>query len=180
MRRLILTTVSALALGLGGFGLTYAADNTGAAGPSAGRSNMPATSGTTQPGTMGNTAGTNMPSPAGASQPGYATQSAETGTSNWGTSGRMDRRSEITEVQQKLQQDGLYQGKIDGRLGRETRHALQQYQKQNGLRVTANLDRETRDSLLGQGAMSHGSTNGPTMNQQMTPSHSGGSTNAPR
>ena len=58
-------------------------------------------------------------------------------------------RSEITEVQQKLQADNLYHGKIDGMLGPETRRGLAEYQRQNGLRATANLDRQTRDSLLG-------------------------------
>jgi peptidoglycan hydrolase-like protein with peptidoglycan-binding domain len=58
-------------------------------------------------------------------------------------------RTEIIDVQQKLQADNLYHGKIDGMLGPETRRALADYQRQNGLRVTANLDRQTRDSLLG-------------------------------
>jgi len=58
-------------------------------------------------------------------------------------------RAEITDVQQKLRAEKLYQGKIDGMLGPQTRRALADYQKQNGLRVTANLDRETRNSLLG-------------------------------
>jgi peptidoglycan hydrolase-like protein with peptidoglycan-binding domain len=58
-------------------------------------------------------------------------------------------RAEISDVQQKLQADNLYHGKIDGRLGPGTRRALAEYQRQNGLRATANLDRQTRDSLLG-------------------------------
>src|SRR6516164_6634553 len=53
-------------------------------------------------------------------------------------------RAEISDVQQKLQADNLYSGKIDGMLGPETRRAIADYQKQNGLRVTANLDRQTR------------------------------------
>jgi peptidoglycan hydrolase-like protein with peptidoglycan-binding domain len=58
-------------------------------------------------------------------------------------------RAEISDAQQKLQADNLYHGKIDGKLGSETRRALAEYQRQNGLRVTASLDRQTRDSLLG-------------------------------
>jgi peptidoglycan hydrolase-like protein with peptidoglycan-binding domain len=70
----------------------------------------------------------------------------------------MGMHEEIIEAQQKLQQDNLYHGKIDGRLGRETKQALREFQKQNGLRVTASLDRETRNSLLGTGSMGQGST----------------------
>jgi peptidoglycan hydrolase-like protein with peptidoglycan-binding domain len=58
-------------------------------------------------------------------------------------------RAEVRDVQQKLQADNLYSGKIDGLMGRQTRRAIAQFQRQNGLRVTANLDRQTRDSLLG-------------------------------
>jgi peptidoglycan hydrolase-like protein with peptidoglycan-binding domain len=58
-------------------------------------------------------------------------------------------RAEIKDIQQKLKADNLYRGNIDGLMGPETRQALASYQKQNGLRVTASLDRQTRDSLLG-------------------------------
>ena len=58
-------------------------------------------------------------------------------------------RAEVKDIQQKLQAESLYQGKVDGMLGPQTRRALADYQKQNGLRVTANIDRQTRDSLLG-------------------------------
>jgi peptidoglycan hydrolase-like protein with peptidoglycan-binding domain len=65
--------------------------------------------------------------------------------------GRMTHvsRAEVRDIQQKLKADNLYNGSIDGLMGPETRQALAQFQKQNGLRVTANLDRQTRDSLLG-------------------------------
>jgi peptidoglycan hydrolase-like protein with peptidoglycan-binding domain len=58
-------------------------------------------------------------------------------------------QAEVRDIQQKLQADNLYHGAIDGKMGPETRRALAEYQKQNGLRVTASLDRQTRDSLLG-------------------------------
>jgi peptidoglycan hydrolase-like protein with peptidoglycan-binding domain len=65
--------------------------------------------------------------------------------------GRMTHvsRAEVRDIQQKLKADNLYNGNIDGLMGPGTRHALAQFQKQNGLPVTANLDRQTRDSLLG-------------------------------
>lgn len=74
-------------------------------------------------------------------------------------------RAEISDIQQKLQADNLYRGKIDGKLGPQTRQAIAEYQKQNGLRVTANLDRQTKDSLLG----NTGTTTPPPATAHMTP-----------
>ena len=78
-------------------------------------------------------------------------------------------RAEIRDVQQKLQADNLYHGNIDGIVGPETRRAIAEYQKQNGLRVTANLDRQTMDSLAGTtGVGTSQAHNGPGPNP-MTP-----------
>ena len=77
--------------------------------------------------------------------------------------------AEIKQVQQKLQADNLYHGKIDGRLGRATRRAIADYQKQNNLHVTSNLDRQTRDSLLG----SMGTTTPPAGSTGTTPAAPG-------
>ena len=168
MRRLILSTVSVLALGLGGAGLVYAQGDMSSTSKPAGAT-APSASGTSQYGASG-TATT--PSGAGTSQPGYtggATSQSTMPSTSARSHARMSRHDEIMEVQQKLQQDNLYSGKIDGRLNRETRQALRNFQKQNGLRVTANLDRETRTSLLGAG---HGSSTPPR--SHMAPSHSGG------
>ena len=159
MRRLILTTVSAIAL-VGG-GLAYAAGDMGghAANPAA--SPPPAASGTSQPGTTGSNTGasgaSSMPSTTGTSQPGYNYHAARTGTSQWGMSGQMSRHDQVSQAQQKLQQEGLYHGNIDGIFGRGTKQALRQYQQQNGLPVTANLDPQTLDHLLGSPPGSQGS-----------------------
>ena len=91
------------------------------------------------------------------------------------SSGMHMSRAEITDVQQKLQADNLYSGKIDGVLGPETRRAIADYQKQNGLRVTANLDRQTRDSLLG----TTGTATPPASTTPMTPAPSQGGANVP-
>lgn len=154
MRRLLLATVSVVALGLGGAGLAFAAG--------------------TMNSNAGTGAGTNMPNAAGATQPSYnsgnaANMGANSGTggmsemngSQWG--GRMSRQDQVRDIQQRLQADNLYSGKIDGRMGPETRQALRQYQQQNGLRVTARLDRQTRDSLLGNGVTGQGSSTPPGM-----------------
>jgi peptidoglycan hydrolase-like protein with peptidoglycan-binding domain len=190
MRRAILTTVSVLALGLGGAGLSYAQGDVsgysksgGTATPSlsgtahpgtAGGTATPSMSGTTQPGTAG---GSGLPSGAATPPSGYAGNAAAqstmppmSGTSRRGASGQTGMRGEILEAQQKLQQDNLYHSAIDRRLGPETKAALREFQKQNGLRVTASLDRDTRGALLGTGPMGQGSTTPPRPNTSMTPS----------
>ena len=91
------------------------------------------------------------------------------------SSGMHMSRTEITDVQQKLRADNLYNGKIDGMLGQRTRHAIAEYQKQNGLRVTANLDRQTRDSLLG----TMGTANPPGAATRMTPAPGQSRANVP-
>jgi peptidoglycan hydrolase-like protein with peptidoglycan-binding domain len=117
------------------------------------------------PSQSGMTGGSMTPSAAGTSQSGYgagtntgSTMPATAGTSQWGTSGHMGGRNEVMEVQQKLQADNLYSGKIDGRMGPETRQALRSYQQKNGLRVSARLDRQTADAILGNGGTGQGST----------------------
>jgi hypothetical protein len=56
---------------------------------------------------------------------------------------------EIANIQTALQQQGFYQGEIDGLMGPQTRAALAQYQQANGLETTAAIDQPTVESLLG-------------------------------
>jgi hypothetical protein len=53
----------------------------------------------------------------------------------------------VTNVQSALQQQGYYRGEIDGSIGPVTRSALRRYQRDNGLRITAAIDRPTLASL---------------------------------
>jgi peptidoglycan hydrolase-like protein with peptidoglycan-binding domain len=62
-------------------------------------------------------------------------------------------------AQQELQEHGYYKGPVDGVLGPQTKQALQRFQRDNNLRVTASLDRATLDKLSGpesKGAQSSG------------------------
>jgi Putative peptidoglycan binding domain len=172
VRRVLLATVSVVALGLGGAGLAFAAGATnGNTGIGAGTA-MPNAAGTTQPGYNSGT-GTNP----GTGTSGYDQgMNANTGMSGmagmngsqWG--GQMSRRDEIRQIQQKLQADNLYSGKIDGVMGPETRQALRSFQQQNGLRVNARLDRQTLDAILGNGGTGQGSSMPPqTGNMPQTP-----------
>jgi hypothetical protein len=54
---------------------------------------------------------------------------------------------QIKQVQQQLKTSGLYTGEVDGKLGPETKQALQQFQQQAGLQATGNLDQQTFSML---------------------------------
>jgi hypothetical protein len=56
-------------------------------------------------------------------------------------------RNGVKQEQRKLQQAGLYKGKIDGKSGRETRQALMQYQQQNNLQQTGRMDQQTAQAM---------------------------------
>jgi peptidoglycan hydrolase-like protein with peptidoglycan-binding domain len=64
----------------------------------------------------------------------------------------------VKEAQERLKAEGLYKGRIDGILGPQTRYAIALFQRQNGLRQTATLDRATRDRLTGNRAVGIGSS----------------------
>ena len=74
---------------------------------------------------------------------------------------------DVKQVQEKLQQEGLYHGPIDGMAGPETKQALAQFQQKHGLKQTGTLDRETlaalnASSTTGMGSSTPGSTPGAT------------------
>jgi len=53
----------------------------------------------------------------------------------------------IGNVQAALQEQGYYQGEVDGLLGPQTRGAIADYQRANGLEETAAIDQPTLESL---------------------------------
>src|SRR6266851_1058345 len=53
----------------------------------------------------------------------------------------------IANVQTALQEQGYYQGEVDGLLGPQTRAAIADYQRANGLAETAAIDQPTLESL---------------------------------
>jgi peptidoglycan hydrolase-like protein with peptidoglycan-binding domain len=186
MRTLILATASAIALGVAGASPIYAQStdtnaggNPALAAPSTTQS--PST-GTMQPATpqAGSTiqetnpsaTSGNNPSMSGASQPNNSDMaSASQSSTDWPRISRND----VEQIQQKLQQEGLYRGKIDGLVGPGTQQALRAYQGQHGLPVTATLDPETLNSLNAGGVGVGSSTppNSPT-DSTMTPSSNAG------
>jgi peptidoglycan hydrolase-like protein with peptidoglycan-binding domain len=69
----------------------------------------------------------------------------------------------VKQIQSVLQQQGLYRGRIDGVVGRETRAALAAYQQKEGSSKTPALDQKTLEALLTsqQPAESSGSSTPP-------------------
>jgi len=53
----------------------------------------------------------------------------------------------VANVQSALQQQGYYQGEIDGILGPQTRAALAEYQSAQGLEPTGAVDEPTLETL---------------------------------
>jgi mannosyl-glycoprotein endo-beta-N-acetylglucosaminidase len=90
-------------------------------------------------------------------------------------------RSEVRAAQQQLKNDGYYKGRIDGIDGPMTMAAIRNYQRDNNLAVSGQLDSQTRDQLgisqtgqaSRQGAVPSSNTNGtPSSNTNGTPSSS--------
>jgi len=54
---------------------------------------------------------------------------------------------DIRQAQEALQDQGLYHGQIDGKWGPQTKQAVSQFQKKNGLKQTAELDQQTLGGL---------------------------------
>jgi len=74
-------------------------------------------------------------------------------------------QSDIQQAQQQLKAQGLYRGAVDGILGPQTEQALSQFQQQNGLPQTADLDQQTMTRLMGSG-QSQGQVPSQAMPQQ--------------
>lgn len=56
-------------------------------------------------------------------------------------------QQDVRQIQTELQSMGLYNGQIDGIVGPKTRSALRQYQQQQGLTVTGEIDQATLERL---------------------------------
>jgi hypothetical protein len=93
-----------------------------------------------------------MPAPSGGPGAGTGTmgQAPATGTASRPVHrrARVHASSRVREAQRALQRRGLYEGKIDGLNGPQTRAAVAAFQKQNGLKETARLDRVTMNKLM--------------------------------
>lgn len=80
--------------------------------------------------------------------------------------------SDVTQAQTALKEKGLYSGPIDGRIGPKTRQAISQFQRQNGLKQTAQLDSRTMSELQGGGGTSGSGAAAPSNSSPSAPSGS--------
>jgi peptidoglycan hydrolase-like protein with peptidoglycan-binding domain len=70
--------------------------------------------------------------------------------------------TKVKDAQQALQQAGLYKGKVDGKFGPQTKAAVKEFQKENGLKPTARLDSATMKKLSQAGSAGGGMPSGGT------------------
>lgn len=102
-------------------------------------------------------------------QTGQTPNSGVTGTSNnsqaapMGDMAHTGHMDQVKQAQQALKDNGLYKGKVDGKMGPQTKSALSQFQKQNGLKQTAQLDHATMKALTQGGSSGGGSMGGSGM-----------------
>ena len=86
----------------------------------------------------------NMPSQPGTSQ-------------HWINAANLSK-DDIRWAQVELHYLGLYNDSLDGVAGPETKRALAEFQKTNGLKQTATLDQQTADALIGNAGIGQGSS----------------------
>jgi peptidoglycan hydrolase-like protein with peptidoglycan-binding domain len=98
-----------------------------------------------------------------------ATMPPATQTSDRSPTGDALRKDDIRWAQVELRDKGLYKGSLDGILGAETKRALGQFQKNNGLGRTASLDAQTWEALTADPGIGQGSSMPPA------PERTGGS-----
>ncbi len=70
--------------------------------------------------------------------------------------------AKVKKAQEALQEAGLYKGKIDGKFGPQTKAAVKEFQKENGLKQTARLDSATMKKLSQAGGAGGGMPAGGT------------------
>jgi peptidoglycan hydrolase-like protein with peptidoglycan-binding domain len=166
MRKLIMATASVLALGLATSGASFAQQGNAAQPAPSNEMHQPAANMPSGNMPSGNMPSGNMQTPANApNQPSNAaTQSGMQQGEQMQPQGAQSTapvrvsRQQVKQVQQKLKTAGLYKGGIDGVMGPETRQAIMQFQKQNGLRNTGSLNQQTL------AALTHNRTNGEGSN----------------
>lgn len=138
MKRLLLAT-TVLTLGLGG--AAFAQTGAGSAGAGSTGSTMDS-----PPHSAPSTSGSSMNDQNMNGSSANAGPMASSGMSDTSSGGQASS-DQIKQAQEALQTKGLYHGEIDGKWGPETSQAITQFQKQKGLKQTAQLDQQTMGDL---------------------------------
>jgi peptidoglycan hydrolase-like protein with peptidoglycan-binding domain len=143
--------VSTMALATSGLALAQGATTTNPAGTMNPSTAAPATA---TPGTT--SSGMTNPATGDTNSQALGGQSAQNDTSG------MNAQSPqaIRQAQRQLKQQGLYNGRVDGKMGPETAQAISKFQQQNGLPQSSQLDQQTMAKLGGTGTGNGMSTNG--------------------
>ncbi len=146
--------VSTMALATSGLALAQGAT---ASPPGAMNPTTAAPATATPSATPGMTPSSGMTNPSNGSM---SSPNATAGQSAQNQTGDMASPRDIRQAQQQLKQQGLYRGRVDGKMGRETAQAISKFQQQNGLPQNSQLDQQTMAKLGGGGANTGMSTNG--------------------
>lgn len=155
MKKLILATASVLALGMAASGASFAHQPANSAQlPQGSQSSMNQPSQSSNAMTQGN-------GPTASMQGAHSNRPVRLS------------RDQVKKLQQALKSAGLYKGRIDGKNGPQTRHAIAQFQKQNGMRATGHVTRQTLAALNNTNSGNSGVGVGSSMNQNPQPSNAG-------
>lgn len=76
---------------------------------------------------------------------------------------------EVRDAQQRLRTLGFYEGPIDGLWGPDTQSAVERFQRQQGLEMTARLDTPTARALRADSAQTRNQSRAPAAAQAATP-----------
>jgi len=173
MKKTVLASASAIAIMLGGCSWidshmpgssSQSSDQQYNSSQSSSSAQTPAVSGTSQKpaASTSQNASPRMDSDTSAIGPSSSAAGASTdqmgSTSSKSMSHHSMRSNRVKQAQQKLKDDGEYQGQVDGKLGPKTAEAVKQYQQKNGLKQTGRLDHNTLGKLGVNGTTGSGSS----------------------
>lgn len=83
-------------------------------------------------------------------------------------------QSDVRQIQQKLSQQGAYQGQVDGQWGEDTANAVREFQRQQNIAPTGRLDMRTISAMgIDQSLRQQGQQQGAQQGQQQGQPQSG-------
>ena len=82
------------------------------------------------------------------SQPAEAAVTAASSSEMAAVSSIADTKPSKHNIQQALKNAGLYQGSVDGKIGPQTRSAIREFQRVNGLKVDGVVGKQTWNKLI--------------------------------
>jgi peptidoglycan hydrolase-like protein with peptidoglycan-binding domain len=125
-------------------------------------------------------AGVTLNFPAGAENavPKIASSKMPASGASQGTAAADPSKDDIRWAQLELRNIGLYKGSLDGILGPETKQAVEQFQRNNGLNSTATVDDETMEVLTGNHGIGQGSSTASNTARTKSMKHWSGASNS--